>query len=256
MDETLFLLVLVGFSAGLMDAAVGGGGLLQLPGVFSLLPNVNIPAVLGINKFASCCGTGVATTQFIRKVKMPWKMLLPAAALAFVGSYIGAKLTAFVPMQYMKPLIFVIMVLMFIYTFTKKDLGQIVRQQELTPKEYRLGLFFGLLIGFYDGLLGPGTGSLLAFVFVRFFAFDFLQASASAKVLNLTTNLAALCFFIPSGHIIWHFAMPLALANLCGGFVGARLAIWGGTKFLRLGFMLILIILIGRFGYDIVKTTI
>ena len=109
---------------------------------------------------------------------------------------------------------------------------------------------FGALIGLYDGVFGPGTGSLLAFVFVRFFAYDFLTATASAKVINLTTNLAALSFFVPHGHIVWAWALPMAGMNLLGGICGARLAMRGGTRFLRYGFMALLCILIGKFGWD------
>ena len=226
-DSFFYYLVLVGFAAGLMDAAVGGGGLLQIPGLFNLLPNATpVASVMGVNKFASCCGTLTATGQYLRRIPVPWKMLLPAAAL-------------------------VIMIAMCLYTFLKKDLGQTVRTEKLTRRETLWGLFFGALIGFYDGVFGPGTGSLLAFVFVRFYGYDFLAANASAKVINSTTNLAALTFFIPQGHVVWAWAIPLAVANLCGGVVGARLAMRGGTRLLRYGFMLLLCLTIGKFAWDL-----
>ena len=179
------------------------------------------------------------------------RALLPAAALAFLASYSGARLVSYIPVQYMKPAMLAIMAVMFVYTFCKKDLGQAVRTTALSRKETAWGLFFGALIGFYDGVFGPGTGSLLAFIFVRFFAYDFLTATASAKVINLTTNLAALSFFVPNGHIVWAWALPLALANLSGGLVGAHLAMRGGSKFLRYGFMALLCIMIGKFGWDL-----
>lgn len=250
LDISFILLLFIGFLAGLMDSAVGGGGLLQIPALFSLLPNTPIATVFGTNKFASCLGTATAATQFARRIKLPWKMLLPAALLSFVASYIGAKLVAYVPVHYMRPAMLILMLAMFVYTFYKKNLGQSVRLTALTRKEYILGLFFGALIGLYNGIFGPGTGSLLAFVFVRFFAYDFLTATASAKIINLTTNLAALSFFIPNGHILWDWAIPLACANLCGGIVGARLAMKGGTVFLRYGFMALLCILMGKFAWD------
>lgn len=253
MDELLFFLVLTGFLAGLMDAAVGGGGLLQIPGLFNFLPSLIAPAtIMGINKFASFCGTFSATGQFIRKISVPWKMLIPAAILAFTASYSGAKLVAHLPVAYFKPAMLVIMLIMVVYTFRKKDLGQTVRTAELTRKELLLGLFFGTLIGFYDGIFGPGTGSLLAFVFVRFYAYDFLTATASAKVINLTTNLAALSFFVPHGHIIWPYALPLAAANLCGSLIGAQLAIRGGSRFLRYAFIALLCIIIGKFTWELI----
>ena len=127
-----------------------------------------------------------ATGQYLRRIPVPWKMLLPAAALAFAASYLGAKTVVHFPVQYMKPAMLVIMIAMCLYTFLKKDLGQTVRTEKLTRRETLWGLFFGALIGFYDGVFGPGTGSLLAFVFVRFYGYDFLAANASAKVINWT----------------------------------------------------------------------
>ncbi|STZ76806.1 Sulfite exporter TauE/SafE [Bergeriella denitrificans] len=252
MEETLYFLIVIGFLAGLMDAAVGGGGLLQIPGLFNILPqNTGVPTVLGVGKVASFSGTLTATWQYVRKLPVPWKMLLPAALLAFAASYLGAKSVAYFPTEYMKPVMLVIMLVMFAYTFWKKDLGQVVRTTALTRKEMLWGLFFGALIGFYDGIFGPGTGSLLAFVFVRFYGYDFLTANASGKVINTTTNFAALTFFVPGGYVVWAWAVPLALANLAGGIIGARLAMRGGTKLLRYGFMVLLCLMIGRFAWDL-----
>ena len=252
MEGVLLGLILAGFAAGLMDAAVGGGGLLQIPALFGLLPSSTpVPSVLGVNKFASFSGTAMAAGQFVRRVRVPWRMLLPAGGVAFAASFLGAKLSSLVPVQYMKPAMLAVMLAMLVYTFCKKDLGQMVRDAALTRREYAIGLATGAAIGLYDGVLGPGTGSLLAFVFVRFFAYDFLKATASAKVMNLTTNLAALTFFVPNGHIVWAWALPLAAANFCGGFVGSWLAMRGGTKFLRMGFMIALVVLMGKFGWDI-----
>lgn len=255
MDVQWIWLLCIGFAAGLMDAAVGGGGLLQIPGLFNTLPaGTTVPNIMGINKFASANGTLMAAIQFVRRLRVPWKMLLPAAALAFVFSYLGAKLVAYLPTEWMKPAILVLLILMVVYTFCKKDLGQVVRTERLSRKETLMGLLLGGLIGFYDGIFGPGTGSLLAFMYVRFYAFDFLTAIASSKIINLTTNLAALSFFIPHGHIIWAWALPLAMANLCGGVVGARLAMKGGSRLLRYGFMVLLCLMIGRFGWEMMLT--
>ena len=251
-DIHIWWLLLIGFGAGLMDAAVGGGGLLQIPGLFGALPaNTAVPAVMGVNKFASASGTFVAAIQYTRRIPVPWAMLLPAAALAFVCSYLGSHVVVYLPTAWLKPAILVILVLMAGYTFLKKDLGQIQRSTHLSRREHGLGLLMGALIGFYDGVFGPGTGSLLSFIFVRFFAFDFITATASSKIINLTTNLAALVFFIPNHFVIWQWAIPLAVANLCGGIVGARLAMRGGSKLLRQGFIILLCIMIGKFGWDL-----
>ncbi|MBH5329062.1 TSUP family transporter [Eikenella sp. S3360] len=249
MDIPFLLLLAAGFLAGLMDAAVGGGGLLQLPALFGVLPAATpVPTVLGTNKLGSFAGTLTAAAHFARRIPLPWKMLLPAGALAFAASFTGAKLVAYVPMQYMKPAMLAIMIAMFAYTFFRKDLGQTARTTALSRRETALGMAFGAAIGFYDGIFGPGTGSLLAFVFVRFFAYDFLTATACAKVINLMTNLAALSFFVPNQHVLWQWALPLAAANLAGGFCGAKLAVLGGSRWLRYGFMALLCLLIGNFA--------
>lgn len=251
-DAHIWWLLIIGFSAGLMDAAVGGGGLLQIPGLFGALPaQTSVPVVLGVNKFASASGTLVAAVQYTQRIPVPWAMLLPAAVLAFIFSYLGSHVVVYLPTAWMKPSILVILIVMAVYTFLKKDLGQVQRQSHLSRREYVFGLFMGALIGLYDGIFGPGTGSLLAFIFVRFFAFDFITATASSKVINLTTNLAALIFFIPNHYVVWHWAIPLAVANLTGGLIGARLAMRGGSKLLRKGFIILLCIMIGKFGCDL-----
>lgn len=251
-DIHIWWLLLIGFFAGLMDAAVGGGGLLQIPGLFSALPaTTSVPAVMGVNKFASASGTCVAAIQYTKRIPVPWAMLLPAAVLAYICSYLGSHVVVYLPTAWLKPTILVILILMALYTFLKKDLGQIQRQTQLTRREHGLGLLMGALIGFYDGVFGPGTGSFLSFIFVRFFGFDFITATASSKVINLTTNLAALCYFIPNNFVIWHWAIPLAIANLCGGVIGAKLAMRGGSKLLRKGFIILLCIMIGKFALDL-----
>lgn len=251
MTELLWMCVFA-FLAGMMDAAVGGGGLVQIPALFGLLPaNTPIATVMGTNKFASICGTLTAGWQYVRKINVPWKMLLPAAALAFLTSYGGSMLVSHIPVHWFKPFILLILVVMAIYTFCKKDFGQKERLAKLSQKEWCIGLACGALIGFYDGVIGPGTGSFLTFMFIRLFAFDFLTAVASSKIINITTNLAALSFFIPNDYILWAWAIPLAACNLSGGFIGTHIALRGGTSFLRYGFMLLLVILIAKFAYDL-----
>ena len=248
----LVLMCVLSLLAGIMDAAVGGGGLLQIPALFSLMPaNTPIATVMGTNKFASICGTFMSGVQYVRKIAVPWKMLLPAAALAFLTSFGGSMLVTYIPVQWFKPFILLVLVAMAIYTFCKKDFGQQERSHALSKKEWYIGLACGALIGFYDGLIGPGTGSFLTFVFIRLFAFDFLTAVASSKIINITTNLAALSFFVPNGYILWAWAIPLAVANLSGGIIGTHIALRGGTRFLRYGFMVLLVVLIGKFAWDL-----
>ena len=254
MDAHLIWLLCIGFAAGLMDAAVGGGGLLQIPALFNALPaSTSVPSIMGINKFASANGTLMATIQFVRRLPVPWKMLLPAALLAFVFSYLGAKLVAYIPTEWMKPAILVILVVMMLYTFCKKGLGQVARTTQLSRKETALGLLFGALIGFYDGIFGPGTGSLLAFIYVRFYAFDFLTAIASSKIINLTTNFAALSFFVPHGYLLWGVGLMMGASNIGGALVGTHVVTKHGAPLIRKILMVVLTLTIGKFGFDTLR---
>ncbi|MDN0084276.1 TSUP family transporter [Crenobacter sp. SG2305] len=249
--ETLVFLGGIAFISGLIDAAVGGGGLVQIPGLFNLLPNIQPATLFGINKFSSVSGTTMATRQYLRRVRLPWALILPAAGFAFAFAFVGATAVSYIPVKVMKPLIFVLLIAMAIYTFIKKDFGSLHKPKEITQRERLNAALLGAAIGFYDGLFGPGTGSFLAFLFIRFFAFDFLHATASAKVVNMATNIAALSFFIPAGHIVWAWAIPMAICNMAGGLVGARLAIRGGVKVIRMLFLILVAVLIGKFGYDL-----
>jgi uncharacterized membrane protein YfcA len=182
---------------------------------------------------------------------MPWALVLPAALCAFVFAFIGATAVSLIPVKVLKPLILALLIAMAIYTFKKKDFGHLHKPSVITRRERTLAALVGCAIGFYDGLFGPGTGSFLAFLFIRFFAFDFLHATAAAKIVNLATNLAALSFFIPTGHILWPTALAMAAFNMAGGMVGSRLAIRGGAKTIRVLFLILAVILIGKFGYDL-----
>jgi uncharacterized membrane protein YfcA len=245
------MLVAVAFCAGLIDAAVGGGGLVQVPGIFSVLPN-ELPATnFGINKLASIAGTTVAARQYLRRVSLPWSLILPAMICAFIASFCGALVVSVIPVAMVKPAILVLLIFMAVYTFAKKDFGSIHKPKAITKKERVGAAALGAATGFYDGVFGPGAGSFMSFLFVRFFAFDFLHAAAAARVVNFMTNLAALSFFIPAGHIIWAYALPMAASNMVGGVAGAKLAIKGGVRVIRLLFLGLMIVLIARFGYDI-----
>ncbi|MDR0770377.1 MAG: sulfite exporter TauE/SafE family protein [Burkholderiales bacterium] len=249
--ETILLLGLTGFCAGLIDAAVGGGGLVQLPGAFGILPNTPPATIFGINKFASICGTGMAVRQYLQRVRLPWALLLPAMACAFVAAFGGAMVVSMVPVKWLKPVILVLLIGMAVYTFFKKDFGKVHKPKAITRRERVGAALWGGALGFYDGIFGPGTGSFLAFVFIRFFAFDFLHAAAAARVVNLMTNLAALSFFVPAGHILWHYAVPMAVCNMAGGILGARMAIRGGVGFIRKLFLVLMVVLISKFAYDV-----
>ena len=253
MIATTLFLCFFAFCAGLIDAAVGGGGLIQLPALFNFMPGTLPATLLGSNKLTSACGTALATKSWVSRVRIPWSLVLPAAATAFIMSYCGAMAVSAVPTALMRPFVLVLIIAMAIYTFMKKDFGAIQKPRSIGRRERLLALLIGGLIGFYDGLFGPGTGSFLIFLFIRCYALDFLQASACAKVVNLATNIAALTFFIPAQKVLYSIALPMAVFNMIGAVVGSHLAIKRGSRFVRVLFLVLLVALIGKLAYDMVK---
>ena len=252
--EVAYVLTSMGlfaFFAGLIDAAVGGGGLVQVPALLHALPQYSLATVFGTNKLAVLAGNAFSIFSYVKRIKIVWRLMLPTVLSAFVFAYIGALSVSHVPKALMEYIVFIILVLMAIYTFAKKDLGRFHAEMNCGPKQVVLGVLFGAMIGFYDGVFGPGSGSLLLFVFVRYFGFDFLNASASAKLVNLGTFSAALAFFIPSGHVLWQVGAIVALCNVAGSLTGVFLALRYGSGFIRGFFLMLLIFLIARMGLSI-----
>lgn len=249
-DSLLFALVLAAFIAGAIDAVVGGGGLIQIPALFAAYPGTSPATLFGTNKFASVFGTANATWRYARQVRMPWRTILPAAIAAFLFSYAGAAAVAWLPKEAVRPLILVLLIGAAAYTLARKDFGQVHRPAHGGHRELIYAVLLGGVIGFYDGFFGPGTGSFLIFLFVRFFGFDFLHASAGAKVVNVATNLAALAYFLPNGYIMLLLAVSMAVANVAGSMAGTWLALRHGSGFVRKVFLIVVGVLIVKFAWD------
>jgi len=251
LTPTLAALCGFAFLAGFIDSVVGGGGLIQIPAMFVLMPGVPPAAILGTNKFAAIWGTASATIQYARKVPMPWSVVLPAGVVAAGASFLGARTVSLIGNAQLKPLILVMMIAVLAYTLWKKDFGKL-HAPKLNPRQQLLtGLAVGAVIGFYDGFFGPGTGSFLIFTFVGLFGFSFLVASASAKAVNSITNFAALTYFVTSGSVLYAYAIPMAAFNVGGSLIGSRLAIAKGSGFVRVLFVVVVTALIGSFARDI-----
>ncbi len=242
------------FCAGMVDAVVGGGGLIQIPALINAFPNAPVATLFGTNKLASICGTSVAARTYIGRVQLPWRLVLPAAASAFAMSFLGAAAVSLVPQSWLRPVVLVLVVTMAFCIFHKKDFGTLQRAMHFGTRERILSVLIGGGIGFYDGLFGPGTGSFLIFLFVRYFAFDFLQASAAAKFVNIATNLAALLFFLPSGNVLYKIAIPAAIFNMLGSYTGTWVALKRGAGFVRVLFLCLLVMLILKLAYDMITT--
>ncbi|WP_435299299.1 sulfite exporter TauE/SafE family protein [Timonella sp. A28] len=225
--------------AGFIDAVVGGGGLILLPALFSVFPQAAAPTLLGTNKATAIWGTGIAATQFAQRVHIRWRVVLPAAAVAFIAAFAGAFLATHVSGESLRKALPIILAAVFVYTLARKDLGAHHTPRFAGKNELFFACAIGVAIGFYDGFFGPGTGSFFVFFFVRALGYDFLNASASSKILNVGTNLAALILFAATGHVWWHLAIPLAVLNIVGALIGARLALRRGSRFVRWVFIVV-----------------
>jgi uncharacterized membrane protein YfcA len=247
----LSLVSLASLLAGFVDSIVGGGGLVLVPALFAVFPASPPATLLGTNKGAAVWGTAFSTWQFNRRVKLRWAVLWPAAAAGFVTSLAGAWLITLVSPNSLRKVLPLVLLAVLIYTVIKKDLGRTHAPCFSGAKETLVTAAIGAVIGFYDGFFGPGAGSFLVFLFVRLLGYDFLNASASAKLVNTATNVAALLLFIVKGHIWWHFAAVMALANVAGSLLGTRLALKHGTGFVRVFFILVVSALILKTSYDV-----
>ena len=251
----LMLLLPGAFVAGLIDAVVGGGGLVQIPLLFSAFPLTAPATIFGTNKLSAIFGTTTAALRYVRRIPIPWRAALPAAGAAFVSAYIGAIAVSSIPRGILKPLVLVLLVAVAGYTWVRKDFGKCDRGLQLGRRHVVGAVVLGAGIGFYDGFFGPGTGSFLIFLFIRFFGFDFLRASATAKVVNVMTNLAALLYFGSQGVVMWQLGLGMALCNVAGALVGSHLALRYGSGLIRGLFLVIVSILIARFAWDLLLGT-
>jgi uncharacterized protein len=236
--------------AGFVDSIVGGGGLILVPALFATFPQAPPATLFGTNKGAAICGTALAAYQFSSKVHMRWAVLLPAALAALLGAFTGAWAVTVLPSNALRKLLPLVLLAVLVYTLMKKDLGHSHRPWANRRAETWAACLLGLLLGFYDGFFGPGTGSFFVFLFVRWLGYDFLHASASAKLLNTATNLAALILFTLKGHVWWHYAAAMAVANVLGSWLGTRLALKHGSGFVRQVFIVVVSALILKTGYD------
>jgi uncharacterized membrane protein YfcA len=241
------------FLAGFIDSVAGGGGLIQVPALFILMPGTEAATLLGTNKCASIWGTAAATIQYSRQVPMIWRSVLPTCAAALVCGFLGARAVAHVPSDFMRPAVLALLVAVLIYTLWKKDFGHLHAPRLSHREQVWVGLATGAALGFYDGFFGPGTGSFLIFAFIGLFGFSFLAASASAKVVNVITNLAALVYFVASDHVLYRVAAPMAVCNVAGSLVGSHLAIRKGSAFVRVIFIVVVSALILRFAVDLLS---
>ena len=249
--NTMLLLCLFAFLAGFVDAIVGGGGLIQLPAGIMLLPQFPVATVMGSLKIPAFTGTAFAARQYLKKVSVHWQQVGLMCLLAFSAAFSGSQLLSVLSNQYMKPVIFVVLIVVAIYTYSKKNFGQTVHKTLNKQQEFLYAILISIVIGFYDGFIGPGAGSFFIMSFIGILGYDFLKAGTYAKLINLSTNLGSIALFMLKGSILWSVALPMALCNAVGGILGAKLAIYKGNQFIRVFFLLVVMGTLLRFGYDI-----
>lgn len=251
---TLALLVAVAFIAGWVDAVVGGGGLIQLPALLIGLPPGTAPAaVLGTNKLSSMWGTATSAVTYARRVRPDRRTVLPLVVGAAAGSVAGAQLAKLLPEKAFTPIVLAALVGVGLYTWRRPDLGLVSAVRHTGGAHSGRTVLIGLVVGAYDGFLGPGTGSFFVIALVGVLGYGFLEASAKAKIANLVTNVAALVVFAAHGTLLWGLGLAMGAANLLGGYLGARTAIARGNRFVRQVFLVVVAALALKLAYDLVR---
>jgi len=243
----LFLLV-ASFFAGFIDSIAGGGGLIQLPALLIGLPKSDTAEVLGTNKLSSIFGTSTAAALYRKQIKPDPKVLLAMGLPALLGSAGGAMLASKIPTSSMRPMVLVLLIIVAVYTWFKPDLGKFENLRHLPKRRIQIAALAGVIIGFYDGIFGPGTGSFLMLILVASLGYAFITASAIAKVVNVATNVGAIFVFGINGAVIWQIGIIMGVANISGAIIGARLAIKGGSTLVRKVFLLVTVALIVKVG--------
>lgn len=250
---TLVWLCLFATLAGFIDSIGGGGGLVQLPALLVLRSDLPPATLLGTNKLAAIAGTSTAAVAYNRRIRVDWHLVWPAMIAAFIFAVAGARIANLISPAVFRPLVLVLLIGVAIYTFTRKQFGAIARKTPASIRPIPYMIAIGAAIGFYDGFFGPGTGSFLMFLFVGVLGFDFLHASAMAKIVNVTTNFSALLYFAAAGQVVYSIALPMAACNILGGVIGARMAIQRGSGFVRAVFLIVVIGVILRYAYEVLR---
>jgi uncharacterized membrane protein YfcA len=246
--SVLALLALAALAAGYVDAVVGGGGLIQLPALLVGLPGASPVQVLATNKLASICGTTMASATYYRRIKPDPRTFLPLMLLAFLGSAGGAVVASQLPKSVFEPIVLVALVLVGAWVVFRPSMGEVTRLRFAGRHHTMAAVGTGLAVGFYDGALGPGTGSFFVISLVGLMGYSFLEASAKARLANWATNLAALCVFVPQGAVLWRVGLLMAAANLVGGWLGAHTAVNRGARFVRIFFIVVVLGFVVRIG--------
>ncbi|NHN54628.1 TSUP family transporter [Calidifontibacter sp. DB0510] len=250
---TTLLLILAAFGAGWIDAVVGGGGLIQLPALMIAFPSAAPAQLLATNKLGSICGTSTSSITYARRVRPELRTVAYLAIPAFAGALVGAVIASHIPRSAFNPVILVVLVAVGAYTLLRPNVGDVTALRFSGRRHYGTAGLVGFFIGMYDGALGPGTGSFLVFALVGLLGYRFLDASAKAKIANFATNLAALVIFVPQGVVLWGLGLAMGVANIAGAYLGSRMAVARGSRFIRAVFVVVVGAFIVKIGADTLR---
>ena len=248
---TVYLIVLPAvFLAGVLDAIAGGGGLISVPAY--LAAGVPPHLALGTNKFSASFGTAVATARYVKHGIVDLRTALATAFCALGGSLLGARVVLGVDPEFLKYILLVAIPIIALVTLRKTHLGQSQETYLISGRRRLMWVIGGgAMIGFYDGLFGPGTGSFLMLFFVWALRYDFVSANGNTKVVNLSTNIAALVIFLIHGKVSFALGIPAAMCGVVGNWVGSKLVIRRGARLIRPVFFIVLALLLGKTIYDL-----
>lgn len=248
--SVLLLIVVLGFIAAFIDAVVGGGGLISIPAL--LAAGLSPATALGTNKLSSAFGSFTSSMKFLRSRNVDFKMMMKLFPVSFAVSVIGAFIAVRLPGEVLKPLVLVMLIVVLIYTLFKKNWGAIEKENVLTARKIVILIVFAVIIGFYDGFMGGGTGSFLMFLML-FTGFDFLRAAGNAKVLNFGSNIGALSLFMLMGEVNYTYGLAMAASMVLGSYAGAHLAISKGVGYVKMLFIIVTSVLILKNIYDFIQ---
>ncbi|WP_345559594.1 TSUP family transporter [Streptomonospora halophila] len=238
-------------AAGWVDAVVGGGGLLMLPAMLVAFPNAPVAPLLGTNKLTAIMGTASAAVTYIRGVRPDPRIMWPTAGLALLGAGGGAALAGSVSSEALRPTVMLVLAVVLVLVIARPAMGAVADPTLLTRRRVVVAvLLAGGGVGFYDGLIGPGTGTFLIMVLTAVVGLDFVRASASAKVVNTATNLGALAVFAWNGDVLWLLGLGLAVCNVAGAQIGARMALRRGAGFVRVVLVVVVLALLVRLAWE------
>ncbi|ASF06766.1 hypothetical protein NBRGN_068_01400 [Nocardia brasiliensis NBRC 14402] len=245
------VLITAATAAGWVDAVVGGGGLIILPTLFLVAPTIAPQTALGTNKLAAVAGTAASVLTFARKVPMQWRVLVPAAGIAAVTAGTGAAAVSLIDRDLFIPIVMVVLVGVAVFVTLRPSIGVTLATHAPTRRKVILTIALAAgLVGFYDGLLGPGTGTFLIITFATLLGTEFVRAAAMAKVINCGSNVGALIFFGLTGHILFLLGAAMAVGNVAGAIVGSHMALRNGAKFVRVVLLVVVVAMVIRLGWQ------